>query len=163
MIKMKQLWAPWRMSYIVSKKPKECFFCKASKERRDMENYVLYRGKKCFIMLNAFPYNNGHLMIAPYNHIEDIEKISNEEIVEIMNLLKLSIRLLNRTFKPHGFNIGFNLGKIAGAGERHIHMHVVPRWMGDTNFMPIIANTKVISDSLKHTYQELTKNLKYVT
>ncbi len=153
---MKRLWAPWRLRYILGKKPKECLFCVKAKESKDRENYILYRGRRCFIMLNIYPYNNGHLMIAPYRHVASLEDLDEETLTELMVLLNKSLRLLRQVMDPHGFNIGINLGKAAGAGiVEHVHIHVVPRWKGDTNFMPVLAETKVIPELLDETYEKL--------
>ena len=157
------IWAPWRIGYIAGKREKGCLFCRVKREKRDKENYLLFRGKYCFIILNAFPYNNGHLMIAPFRHIKEPSQFKEEEVVELWRLVALSIRLLKDVLKPEGFNIGLNLGKIAGAGyPGHLHLHLVPRWSGDTNFMPTVAKTKVISQSLNKLYEELKKSLRGV-
>jgi len=151
---MERLWAPWRIEYIMGEKNKECIFCQKSKEHKDEENYILLRRKKCIVMLNIFPYNNGHLMIAPYRHIGSIEQLNKEESEAQM------VKLLKRVLHPAGFNIGMNLGKVAGAGiVGHLHIHVVPRWRGDSNFMPVISETKVISEALQKTYQKLKEGL----
>ncbi|MEW6558471.1 MAG: HIT domain-containing protein [Elusimicrobiota bacterium] len=157
---MSHIFAPWRKKYILSKQ-KDCFFCKAIKEKKDKKNLVLYRGKTAFVILNKFPYNAGHLMVATYRHIGKIEKLRNCEIVEIMQLVKKMVILLKKKMNPQGFNIGINLGKIAGSGvEKHFHLHIVPRWQGDTNFMPMIAKTKVVSQSIKELYYQLKKHNK---
>lgn len=154
---MKHIWAPWRKKYILSKQ-KGCFFCKTLKEKKDKKNLLLYRGKTAFVMLNKFPYNAGHLLIAPYRHIGEIEKLTDAEINEIMKLVQKMVVLLKRKIKSQGFNIGVNLGKIAGAGvEKHFHIHIVPRWQCDTNFMPVVAKTKVVSQSLDELYIQLKK------
>jgi len=153
---MKQLWAPWRIEYIKLEKPKECIFCKAVKENKDKENLILWRGKDAFVIMNRFPYNNGHLMIAPYRHIGQFEELTKDELAEMSVLLQKSIIVLRKAMSPEGFNVGINIGKIAGAGvEDHIHMHIVPRWSGDTNFMPVISDTRVIPQALHDTYTEL--------
>jgi len=155
---MKKLWAPWRIEYILMEKIKECIFCKAAKENKDDENLVLWRGKYSFVMLNRYPYNSGHLMIAPYTHTGDIEQLKKEELDEIIILIQKSVKLLKKALKPDGFNIGINIGKVAGAGiEDHIHVHIVPRWNGDTNFMPIIGDTKVVNQYLSETLDFLRK------
>ncbi len=157
---MKRLWAPWRIDYILDKKEKGCIFCQKSKEDKDEENYILLRGEKCLVMLNAFPYNNGHLMIAPYRHIASIENLREEEAVEIMKILSRMTLLLKEVMHPDGFNIGVNLGDVAGAGiVDHLHFHIVPRWKGDCNFMPVLSDTKVISEALQQTYRKLRENL----
>jgi len=154
---MKQLWAPWRIKYILeADKADGCIFCDKPKEDKDQENLILYRGRKCFVMMNKFPYNNGHLMIAPYRHTADLAGLSPEEREELMALAGMSVEILERTLSAQGFNIGMNLGRVAGAGiDQHLHLHVVPRWSGDTNFMPILGDVKVISEALEETYRKL--------
>ncbi len=154
---MKKLWAPWRIHYIKNvEKEKGCIFCVKSKEKNDKKNFILKRGKKSFIILNKFPYNSGHLMIAPYRHTGRIESLKKDEMLEIFEFLKISVSALKKAIKPHGFNIGLNLGRIAGAGfPGHLHFHVVPRWSGDTNFMPVIGETKVIPEEIKRTFEVL--------
>ncbi|MGQ4832959.1 MAG: HIT family protein [Candidatus Asgardarchaeia archaeon] len=155
---MKYLWAPWRIKYILMEKPKECIFCKAIKENKDDENLILYRGKYSFIILNRFPYNSGHLMIVPYRHVGNIEELTQNELNEMNKLMQKSVKLLKVALKPDGFNIGINIGRVAGAGiEEHIHIHVVPRWNGDTNFMPVIGDTKVVNQYLNETLEVLKK------
>ncbi|HDI46892.1 MAG TPA: HIT domain-containing protein [Candidatus Methanomethylia archaeon] len=158
---MRRLWAPWRMQYIEEavKQAQGCIFCEKPRQNKDEENYILLRGKHCYIMLNAFPYNNGHLMIAPYRHITQIEELTDEEAKELFQQLKLSLQALKKAMNPDGFNIGVNIGRPAGAGFDHLHVHVVPRWNGDTNFMPILAETKVISEHLANTYKKLKQHL----
>lgn len=155
---MKILWAPWRIKFIKSKKQKGCIFCKKIKEKDDKKNYIVYRGKFCFVILNIYPYNNGHLMVVPYRHISDISKLRKEEEIELFETIKKMVKILKKTHKIQGCNIGINLGKVSGAGiEKHLHIHIVPRWLGDTNFMPIISETKVISESLEKTYNIIKK------
>ncbi|MEA1965243.1 MAG: HIT domain-containing protein [Candidatus Aerophobetes bacterium] len=157
---MGRLWAPWRIEYIMGEKNRECIFCQKPKEHKDEKNFILLRGKKCMAMLNIFPYNNGHLLIAPYRHIGSIEELSKEESEELMSILTQMVKLLKKVLHPAGFNIGMNLGRVAGAGiEDHLHIHIVPRWRGDSNFMPVISETKVISEALQKTYQKLKENL----
>jgi ATP adenylyltransferase len=157
---MENLWAPWRIDYILSRKPLECIFCNMPKENRDEENLILFRGKNQFIIMNAFPYNNGHMMIVPYRHTSSLEGWSSEEQQEMMELADLAISLLKKTIRPDGFNLGINMGQVAGAGiADHVHLHIVPRWNGDTNFMPVLADTRVISEHLKTTYKKLAKTL----
>ncbi len=140
----------------MSKKEENCFFCKAVKENQDHKNLVLYRGKECFCILNKYPYNNGHLMVAPTLHKDDLSKLSSSEMLEFMTLTRDMKGILSKKMNPDGFNLGINLGKVAGAGvEGHIHLHIVPRWKGDTNFMPVVSDTKVISQSLHDLYIEL--------
>jgi ATP adenylyltransferase len=137
-------------------KPKGCILCDKPKENNDAQNYILYRGDKNFIMMNLYPYNAGHLMIAPYRHIANLEELNNEELREYWQIVTRSLKVLRKVFNPGGFNIGINMGKAAGAGiEEHVHTHIVPRWHGDTNFMPVIGDVKVISQALAETYQKL--------
>jgi len=157
---MKRLWAPWRIEYILSEKEGECIFCEKPKQEKDEDNYILFRGKRCLVMLNAYPYNNGHLMIAPYRHIDSVEDLESDEASDMMEILSRMITLLKKVLRPEGFNVGMNLGSVAGAGiVDHLHLHVVPRWKGDTSFMPLISNTKIISESLRKTYQKLKENM----
>ena len=152
---MRKLWAPWRAKFILHVKKDECIFCTKPKEK-DEEAYILYRGKHNFIILNIFPYNSGHLMIAPYAHKSSPEYLTEEEYKEMFELLQWSIENLKLALKPDGFNVGFNIGRVGGAGyEGHMHLHVVPRWNGDTNFMPVISDTRVISVGIDETYRLL--------
>lgn len=153
-----RLWAPWRMQYVAAarEEPSGCLFCARAQEACSVDNMVLWRGEHAFIMLNAFPYTNGHLMVAPVQHTADLNTLSDAELLEIMHLIRESINLLREAYHPDGFNIGVNLGRAAGAGiAEHIHWHIVPRWNGDTNFMPVLADVRVIPDSLEHTYHTL--------
>lgn len=152
---MKQLWAPWRMDYILKEKEEGCFFCLPLKRQRDRETLILHRGKKAFVMMNKYPYNNGHLMIVPYRHCKDVESLTRSEFIELFKLLQMSLQILKTSLSPQGFNIGINIGKAGGAGEDHLHIHIVPRWAGDTNFMPILGETKVVPEYLAKTYQKL--------
>jgi len=152
---MKYLWAPWRMDYISGEKKKGCFFCRKLKERKDRENLILHKGKHAFVVMNKYPYNNGHLMIVPKRHYLGLEKLDDNESKELFDLLKVSVKVLKACFRPHGFNIGMNIGRVGGAGEDHVHLHIVPRWAGDTNFMPVMADTKVVPEYLQKTYQRL--------
>jgi len=155
---MKILWAPWRMEYIKSGKTEGCIFCLKPRENRDKENLILYRGEKSFIILNRYPYNNGHLMVAPYRHLSELEMLDRDEMTEIMMLLSKSIVALKKEYNPNGFNVGVNIGRAAGAGiEDHIHFHVVPRWVGDTNYMPVLSETKVLPQLLQETYEKLVR------
>lgn len=157
-IAMDVLNAPWRMKYIdkSNKEKIDCIFCEFIKEREDEKRLILYRGKKAFVMFNAFPYNPGHLMVAPYRHTGNYDELNQEEILEINLLVQKCLKVLKKTMDPHGFNIGINMGKVAGAGfEGHVHVHVVPRWEGDTNFMPVVGETKVIPEALDVTYRKL--------
>lgn len=153
---MKYLWAPWRMEYILKEKNEGCIFCEIPKENQDKENYVLYRGKFCFVILNTYPYNNGHIMIAPYAHIKNLEELNRDTMNELMSLCQKSISVLKKKINPQGFNIGANIGKVGGAGIlEHVHLHIVPRWQGDTNFMPVISDTKIMPQYLSETYDLL--------
>jgi len=152
---MKSLWSPWRMEYILERKPEGCIFCAKLTEKKDEENLILYRGKRAIVLMNKFPYNNGHLMLIPKRHCVDMEELDDNELHELFHLLKASVQVLKTTLGPHGFNIGLNLGKAGGAGEEHFHFHIVPRWTGDTNFMPVLGETKIIPEYLVKTYQKL--------
>jgi ATP adenylyltransferase len=153
---MKHTWAPWRIEYIRMEKPEGCILCDKPKEKKDAENYILYRGEKNFIMLNAYPYNPGHLLIAPYRHTGSLEDLTEAERNEHFKLVSRSIVVLKEVFKPAGFNMGANLGRVAGAGiDDHFHSHIVPRWQGDNNFVPILANVRVIPQALADTYESL--------
>jgi len=153
---MKLIWAPWRIQYIRAAKPAGCILCDKPGENRDKQNYILYRGKKNFIMLNSFPYNPGHLLIAPYRHIATPEELTEDERNEHFDLVCRSIVVLKAEFKPAGFNTGANVGRVAGAGiEDHFHSHVVPRWQGDNNFMPVLGDIKVVPQALEDTYETL--------
>lgn len=157
---MERLWAPWREKFILCEKEPGCFLCRTSREKQDRKNLILFRGEKCFVILNRYPYNNGHLMIAPFRHVGKLEELRDEELTEIWKTAQLCVRALKSGLKPKGINLGMNLGKVSGAGVGdHIHLHIVPRWQGDTNFMPIFAETKVISVGLSNTYRLLKKEL----
>ncbi|UCC94948.1 MAG: HIT domain-containing protein [Candidatus Omnitrophota bacterium] len=157
---MNKLWAPWRIHYIRHKKAKGCIFCKVFKDRRDKKNSVVLRSLHCFVLLNTFPYNNGHLMIVSNRHVPGLENLKEEEILDTNKTIIKMLSVLKRVLKPEGFNVGINVGKCAGAGiEKHLHIHVVPRWAADTNFMPLIADTKIISQSLRELYDQMKKEL----
>jgi ATP adenylyltransferase len=157
---MEQLWAPWRIEYIQRVKESGCILCQKPGENSDEANFILYRGQYNFIILNAFPYNPGHLMAAPYRHIANLQDLTDDEAKEHFAIVRKSIELLQEISKPDGFNIGLNIGKVAGAGiEGHIHTHIVPRWQGDANFMPVLSNTRVISEALTATYKRLKAKL----
>ena len=160
---MKKIWAPWRMEYIAQDKSGECIFCSLPNAEDDKKNFILFRGEHCFVIMNIFPYNNGHLMVSPYRHLACITKLDSEESLEITDLTKNCIQILRDASTPDGFNVGFNLGKSAGAGyDEHIHNHIVPRWTGDTNFMPALAETRVIPEHLKKTYERLIPSFKNI-
>jgi ATP adenylyltransferase len=144
------------MQYITEPKEGDCIFCTKPKQNSDSTNLILYRGASNFIILNAYPYNPGHLMVVLYRHVANLEDLSNSESTEHFELIQRSITLLKKAINPNGFNIGLNIGKVAGAGvEGHLHTHVVPRWQGDVNFMPVLGETRVISEGLKATYEKL--------
>jgi ATP adenylyltransferase len=153
---MKYIWAPWRIPYIKGKKPPGCFLCTNAAENRDRENHVLYRGKKNYIMLNKYPYNPGHLLVVPYRHTGSIEDLTAAERNEHFELVSRGVSVLKEELKPAGINFGANLGKVAGAGvEDHFHTHIVPRWNGDTNFIPVLADIRVVPQALADTYDAL--------
>lgn len=153
---MDYMWAPWRMDYILSSKPDGCIFCDKPQQEKDRENLILYRSAQCFIIMNYYPYNNGHLMIVPYRHLAKLTELTTEEQSEMTTLLIRCEEILHHALKPDGINIGMNLGKVAGAGiDDHIHFHIVPRWNGDTNFMPVIGHTKVLVQALYESWDLL--------
>ncbi|MFQ5431324.1 MAG: HIT domain-containing protein [Nitrospinota bacterium] len=153
---MKWLNAPWRLEYILGPKEDECIFCKMPKENNDLQNLIIHRGEYNFVILNLYPYNNGHLMVVPYSHTDNLVDLGADELGEMGTLTKICVEILTMKIKPEGFNIGMNIGTAAGAGiEEHLHMHIVPRWSGDTNFMPIVGNTKVLPQMVFETYDIL--------
>jgi ATP adenylyltransferase len=153
---MDYIWAPWRIRYIEHAKAKGCILCDKPKENKDVANYILHRGRHNFVILNSFPYNPGHLMVAPYRHLDSPEKLTEDELHEHYQMVRQSLAVLREVFKPAGFNLGMNLGRVAGAGiADHIHTHVVPRWSGDTNFMPVMADVRVLPEALAESYQKL--------
>ncbi len=156
---MERLYSPWRSQYIENVDNLDgCFLCNAFKSKDDEKNLVLYRGKKAFIIMNLYPYNAGHVMVCPNEHIGDFTKIDKETLHEISELTQFAVKAIQKALKPDGFNLGYNLGRAAGAGlEDHIHNHIVPRWNGDTNFMPVIGEVKVISQDLKEVYHKIKK------
>ena len=150
---MNKLWAPWRIDYIRAPKEKGCIFCNKSHDEDDRESLILYRGNESFVLMNLYPYSNGHLMISPYQHTSDTNDISSQGNEEIMWLANQSMNILTHAMNAEGFNFGANLGKAGGAGiEEHIHYHIVPRWSGDTNFMPVVGNTKVLVEGLRESW-----------
>jgi ATP adenylyltransferase len=156
---MNKLWAPWRAKYIarIRKKQKGCLFCRILTERKDRRNYIFIRRPHAFAVLNIYPYSNGHCLILSNRHVNDIDKLKREELADMMDLLMEVKGLLTRVLKPDGFNIGLNLGRSAGAGiPGHVHVHIVPRWKGDHNFMPVTAKTRVLSQSLDVIYRLLS-------
>ena len=161
------LWAPWRLKYILEDvalgNNKACIFCSYPQavHEKDRENLVVFRGTLAFIIMNRYPYNTGHIMVAPYRHVGCFQDLTRQELEEISALVKSGINAGQETLGPGGFNIGINQGKIAGAGyEEHIHVHIVPRWNGDTNFMPVISDTKVLPESLLATYDKIKERLR---
>ena len=153
---MKHIWAPWRIEYIRAPKAKGCIFCDKSAERKDAENLILYRGQKNFVILNLYPYNPGHLMVAPYRHIASPEEMTAEERSEHFDIVNLCLKALRDEFSPGGFNVGINMGRAAGAGiEDHVHSHIVPRWNGDNNFITTVGDVRVVPEALSDTYKKL--------
>jgi len=153
---MDYMWAPWRLEFILGEKPDRCVLCQKPSENDDEVNLILYRGVLNFIILNKFPYNPGHLMVAPFRHIPSLEDMTDEELHEHFALVRKSTQALREVIRPSGFNVGINIGQPAGAGiADHAHTHVVPRWSGDTNFMPVISDTKVLPEGLTSTYCKL--------
>jgi len=154
-----RIWAPWRLAYVkdaAKDSEDECIFCAKPAADDDEANLIVHRGERAFVILNLYPYTNGHLMVAPFEHTGRIQDLPTETVAEMMALAKQSMDGLERVYDPHGYNVGFNQGRVAGAGvEHHIHMHVVPRWGGDTNFMPVIADTKVMPQTLEQSYEAL--------
>ncbi len=155
---MEKLWAPWRGEYIskITKKSSTCVFCDILKEKKDQENFIVHRSKYTFSVLNIYPYNNGHMLVMPNRHVDDLSKLKCDEREDLFDLLESTKVLLDHAMKPDGYNIGINLGKAAGAGfPDHMHIHLVPRWRGDVNFMPVMGDTKVISQSLESLHEKL--------
>ncbi len=154
---MTRLWAPWRMEYVLQKKPKGCILCDKPKELgKDRENLIVHRGETCFVIMNYYPYNNGHVMVVPYRHTADLTLLNSQEQGEMISLVANCSDILKRAFRAQGMNIGMNLGAVAGAGiDDHLHFHVVPRWNGDTNYMPITGHTKVLSQGLYESWEIL--------
>lgn len=151
-----RLWAPWRFTYIDSKEEPGCFLVELPKKDNDRENGILYRGKTAFVIMNAFPYTNGHVMVAPFKHTADLNELTDEELLEINQLVAACVRWIGQAYAPDGYNIGVNLGRAAGAGvPTHIHWHIVPRWNGDTNFMTTIGEVRVLPQSLEESYDKL--------
>jgi ATP adenylyltransferase len=158
-----RIWAPWRLAYVkdASKdSEQECIFCAKPADEDDEANLIVHRGERCFVILNLFPYTNGHLMIAPYEHLATLGELDPDTVAEMMALTQQAMGVLSERYEPHGYNVGFNQGRVAGAGvEHHIHMHVVPRWGGDTNFMPVLADTRVMPQTLEESYATLKGSL----
>lgn len=154
---MKYIWSPWRMEYIQSDKNEEgCAFCIEMAKPDGPENLIVYRGKHAFLILNRFPYNSGHLMVVPFLHTSTLHALAKDIQTEMMDITNRSIQVLGEVYKPQGFNVGINIGEAAGAGiTEHIHMHIVPRWSGDTNFMSSLGNTRVLPEKLEETYKRV--------
>lgn len=156
---MEKLWAPWRVEYI--RNPgKGCFLCEGLRSKDDRKVFIIERSVKSFTIMNRFPYNNGHVMIAPVRHVGQIELLDDDEILAVHHMLSRVIAAMDRSMKPQGYNIGINQGRVSGAGVvDHVHLHVVPRWQGDTNFMPVVSETKVISESIVEAYDKIKRQL----
>ncbi|MGB3700523.1 MAG: HIT domain-containing protein [Anaerolineales bacterium] len=156
---MKYIWSPWRMSYIQKHKDESgCVFCVAQDVSDGTENLILFRGQRAFVILNRYPYTSGHLMVVPYQHEASLEGLDSETRAELLELANQIMKLLGKEYHPQGFNVGINIGKAAGAGiTEHVHLHVVPRWSGDTNFMSSLGETRVLPETLADTYQRLKK------
>ncbi len=154
---MKVLWAPWRMEYILSnKKDTSCVFCPGDDRGRDDERLILFVGTLSMVVMNRYPYNNGHLLVAPVRHVSSLELLSNDERLDLLEKVSRSIHILKQVMSPEGFNVGLNLGRIAGAGmEEHMHFHIVPRWNGDTNYMTVVGAVRVIPEHLRKTHKKL--------
>jgi ATP adenylyltransferase len=154
-----RIWAPWRLPYVkdaAKDSEQECIFCIKPADDDDEANLIVHRGKRSFVILNLYPYTNGHLMIAPFEHVASLPELDGETLTEMMTLTQRAMGVLEDAYAPHGYNVGFNQGRVAGAGlEHHIHMHVVPRWGGDTNFMPVLADTRVMPQTLEQSYAVL--------
>ena len=154
-----RIWAPWRLPYVkdASKdSDAECIFCAKPAEDDDEADLIVHRGERCFVILNLFPYTNGHLMVAPYEHLPTLPELAAETTAEMMALAQRAMVVLDEKYDPHGYNVGINQGRVAGAGfEGHIHLHVVPRWAGDTNYMPVLADTRIMPQSLEQSYKAL--------
>lgn len=154
------IWAPWRIEYIRGEKETDCFLCRMFAEDTDRENLILFRGKTCAMVMNRFPYTSGHLMVCPYRHVADFADLTADEDLEMSDLTRRGIAALRSAMQPEGFNLGTNLGSAAGAGLKdHLHRHIVPRWVGDTNFMAVTGDTHVVPEALTATYDILVKQL----
>lgn len=154
-----RIWAPWRLPYVkdaAKDSESKCIFCTKPAEDNDEANFIVHRAGRCYVILNTFPYTNGHLMIAPFEHLPTLQELDDETIAETMALAQRAMVTLDEKYEPHGYNLGVNQGRVAGAGyEGHIHLHVVPRWSGDTNYMPVLADTRVMPQTLEQTYEAL--------
>jgi ATP adenylyltransferase len=153
---MKKLWAPWRKKYITDKPGKACFICRIKNAKDEKKHFIVKKTRHSFAVLNLFPYNNGHLLIVPKRHVKDLSSLKNDELLDLIQLTNSMTKKIEKSMNPHGLNIGINMGRASGAGvPGHIHIHIVPRWSGDTNFMPVITDTKVVSESLESVYERL--------
>ena len=154
---MKVLWAPWRMTYILSdQKDSQCIFCPTKNRNQDRSRLILWVGPLTMVMMNRFPYINGHLLVAPARHVSDLDSLSSEEMFDLLGMVRESISILKRAMNPEGFNVGLNLGKVAGAGvEEQMQFHIVPRWNGDTNYMTVLGEIRVIPQHIEETYSKL--------
>ena len=153
---MKHLWSPWRLEYLAAPKAEACFFCQGVEGNDDRDNLILFRGERAFIILNRYPYNNGHFMVVPYAHVPSLEDLDVPTLTEMMLLLNRGLAALRKAMAPDGFNVGVNLGQVAGAGiKEHVHIHAVPRWSGDTNFMPVVGDMRVVPQTWLQTYDDL--------
>ena len=158
---MKQLWAPWRMSYIAEERPAGCIFCEKIAENDDRKNFIVHRGEHCFIILNAFPYTSGHVMVVPYAHLDQLVKVPQEAADELMRLSQTMEGVLRTVYNAEGVNLGMNIGKCAGAGVAgHVHMHVLPRWTADANFVSVVGETRVLPETLETTYEKIKKAMR---
>lgn len=156
---MENLWAPWRIEYILGKREPYCIFCPEGDGLSDEERLILHRGRLCMVMMNKYPYNNGHLLVAPWRHVSRLDDLTREEMLQMMQWVRTCTLILERVMHPDGFNIGLNLGSAAGAGvEDHLHYHVVPRWQGDTNFLMVLSDVRSIPEHLKQTYAKLSQH-----
>jgi ATP adenylyltransferase len=162
---MEVIWAPWRMEYILSdEKGDSCIFCPGDDRSEDEERLILYVGSLVMVIMNRFPYINGHLLVAPVRHVPGLESLSRDEMLDIMVMVRRSIWVLNGVMRPEGFNVGLNLGKVAGAGVgEHMHFHIVPRWSGDTNYMAVVGETRVIPEHIRETYHKLLPHFQEAT
>jgi ATP adenylyltransferase len=154
---MKVMWAPWRMEYILTdQKGGPCIFCPGEDRDQDEERLILFVGTLSMVMMNRYPYNNGHLLVAPVRHVGTLESLSEDEMLDLLGMVRKSINALKELMNPEGFNVGLNLGKVAGAGvEEHLHFHIVPRWNGDTNYMTVVGEVRVIPEHIRETYKKL--------
>lgn len=160
---MDRIWAPWRMEYILDDKPESCIFCIPEQPANDRQGLIIHRSSHSFVMLNRYPYTNGHLLIAPYRHTAEMDDLTDEEMLDLFTTLRLCRTVLRQIARPDGFNVGINLGKAAGAGvDEHIHIHIVPRWSGDTNFMSVMADIRVMPENLLSTYDILIPGFRTV-